>query len=371
MEKILLFFEYLRITIKNGRVGIFVTIFLSLALASCVEEPSAPSAADQAVYDNALILCEGMWYHNNSSITKIDRENSKIVNQFYSVSNGGLNLGDIGNSFVKYGDTVFVAVTTSKTIEALRISDGTHVGRIEFSGHNAPRDICLGPEYGYVTDLYDHSIHQFDPKKIEYIKTVKTGGPAPEGCVYANGMIITANSGYGDYLAEEPGAGTISIFDDHLNLRDILFVGPNVVELAYNTRTYKLYAMYYNTPSAREKGEKGGIVEYNIGSMEKLREWTVDATSMAFSAGGDSLLFISDKNAGFIDLVSNSEVKILIENPDENENWYSVHHSPTGDFWVCNALNHQRDGILHVYSIDKVLKESINTGVNPRRVIFY
>ncbi len=92
---------------------------------------------------NLFVLCEGNFGHNNSSLWKINLDDSSAVGPIYAGLTGE-NLGDVGQSLLLAGETLFAVINNSHTVEMLDLSDGVHYsGTIDVSG--------AGPRY-LVTD---------------------------------------------------------------------------------------------------------------------------------------------------------------------------------------------------------------------------
>lgn len=73
---------------------------------------------------NAIILNEGSWGGNNSEISLYNTTTGAISNNHFSNSNGR-GLGDVAQDAIIYGSKLYIAVSFSNTIEAMRLSDGS------------------------------------------------------------------------------------------------------------------------------------------------------------------------------------------------------------------------------------------------------
>ncbi len=352
-----------------------IIIFL-IFLTSCISPPSEPedNGASQTGDNGVFILCEGIWKQNNSSLSYYDRESGKMTNDFYKKMNPGLNLGDLANDLAIKGDTAFIAVSTSKTIELFRISTGKSLDRIVLHGHHQPRELCIVGDRAYVTDLYDSSVTAFNTKSMTITNRGRVGS-APEGIAAHDDYLYVANSGYGDYLADRPKAGTISVLDLNSRLREkkLLEAGPNVTELQVNPLNGRLYALYLHLPSKEDS--LGGIVEYDASSHTELRRWHLDAKAMQLSVTGDTLFFFHDNDLAMLDLRQQSPTpKKLIDNPNNNEIWYSLGVDPDGrHLWIGSAMNYQVHGEVYMYDLNDLLspEKTFKVGINPGTIRFF
>jgi DNA-binding beta-propeller fold protein YncE len=341
-----------------------------------VHQPDAPEKPIPPVVskNSALILCEGLWGMDNSSLHRYDLTTGTIVNDYFESANPGLRIGDLANNLVLSGDTGYIAVTTAKTIERFRASSGLSLGRLILTGNNAPRQICIiDSTTGFFTDLYANSVCEFNPSSMQ-IKTNIPVGPAPEGITGWGNYVYIANSGYGDYLADKPKAGTISVIDVQSGqVVNNIPAGPNVIELKVDYKNNRLFAAYYNLPS--KKDSVGGIIEYALPSLQVINHWRIAPRSITLSATGDTLFFLANHGVAYVRVnESLSMPQMLMQNIITEDHWYSLAISPDGkSLWVCNARNYQINGEVLVFDIANPVnpKIKIPVGVNPNTVVFY
>ncbi len=358
-------------------IGIFVVL---LILASCVSNPEKPvdngniSPAKTGVF----ILCEGIYKNDNSGITRYLLNGGEVTNRFYSQSNPGMKLGDLANSIVIKGDTAFVAVSSSNTIESFRVSDGKSQNRLILEGDPQPRKLAIiNDTLGFFTNFNSSSVTAFNPSTMKKIADYQTG-PVPEGLAAWQDKLFVANSGAGDLLKDKPGAGTIWVMDMFtgavINKTAVL---PNVYELLADTENNLLYARYLHYYS--EPDSLGGIVCFDLNGMKELYRWRDRTASfgkaMALADGGKTLYYLNDKGVAKISTGSSADPQQFIINPNnKKEFWYSLAVSPDGkEIWVGNAMNYQINGQVLVYNIsspDEAVK-IINVGVNPNAIVFY
>lgn len=354
------------------RINQLYIVFLLIA-ASCVSDPQKP---DWEPYPpssgkGAVILCEGLWGLNNSSLTYYDFQEDTIINNIFSKNNSGELLGDLANDIEIHDGKLFIAVTSGRDITRIDAVTFKLEKRMFPGPDAAPREIIFLNGMAYFTDLYRHLLVAFDPQQMIVTGSVYSG-PYPEGINAYEGKVFVANSGLGDYHHDKQGAGTISVIDAFsLKKIDSLIVGPNVKEVLVNEKHGLLYAAFDHLPSKTDS--IGGIVEYDLFSLSELRRWKVRATKLIFSLSADTLMFLNDNDVAAIDLnVQSAEFNKLIINPNRQDNWYSIAISPDNEIWVCNAKNYNVEGEVLVYNLDNIneLKKRFKVGVNPKKIIF-
>lgn len=350
-----------------------IAFFLLALLLSCEEKsPLEDTPVDSTRNHIALVLCEGLWGFNNTTVSRIKLDDFSVINDFVGLVNPNFKIGDVGNDLIIKGDTFFIVVTTSKILEFFQLSTGKLLGYITFEGNSAPRRIAfLNDSICVVTDLYKDCVYlvNINSRKVQESIFV---GPAPEFVVVNENFGYVINSGYGDYRADEPKAGTISIIDfrSRREVQNIL-VGPNPVEAVLAKDLGFLFVAYYNLPSLFSKDSLGGIVAFELKTMKKIWEFKTNPRSLFYDDFTQKLYFINDNKICFIDPMG-KEVKTLIQDSKPNENWYSIAvHSKRNIILVGNAFNFTVDGSILVYSlIDPTnLIKKISVGVNPSKIV--
>ncbi len=349
----------------------YIVIATILLTASCVEQPAKPSAnkPQGKIEAGVLISCEGIWGMDNASMDVFDLEAGRMTNNYFAQANPGRFLGDLAQSVTIKGDTAFVAVTTSNTIEVLSASSGKSLGRIRFAKGNALREIVIvNDSLAIVTDLYGHSVHLFNPSTFIIIDNSIKVGPAPEGIINIDDKIFVANSGYGDYLANEPLAGYLSVIDaNSLAVIANIYCGPNATGLAADTANGRIYAAYRNLPS--KENALGGIIEFDAQSLAKLREWKLGGDNLDITFADNILYALNGEGIWAINTRDSEAItRLILENKQQKQYWYAIAvDSDNKLLYIANARNYQVEGELLIYTMESSPKllRVYSTGINP------
>jgi hypothetical protein len=350
-----------------------------ILLASCVETPIIPEKSkSEPVSDNyVLILNEGLWGMNNTSVTAVDM-NTGLVQNSYLAGFSGENTGDTGNDITLKNDKLFVALHGNKSVRKFDIRTGKMAGELHLKSGGAPSAIeIFNDTTAYLSDLFNSRVIEFNPQSMEIIKDYQCG-PYPAGLAVSEKYIFTANSGYGDFYPDEPGAGTISVIDRQTGTEiKQLDCGPNPNELALDEENGFLYACYYHLPSMDDS--LGGIVKY---SLEDFREV---ARIRAYATG----IYLWDSNIYFLEQprpgsekntfrgISKADFETgltlkLIENPAKDI-WYSlsvIENAGSAQFWVGNAFDFQSAGEIILFDFHSGHEiNRFESGQNPNKII--
>ncbi|MCM1503028.1 MAG: hypothetical protein NC115_10235 [Bacteroidales bacterium] len=189
---------------KNVRFIISAALAALLFLTSCEKTQTNPS---EPSFSGLVILNEGKWGDNNSSIVGYDDETGAFADVFSSTN--GKGLGDTGQDILLFGDDIFIAVNMSQIIF---VTDRTF--RIKKEIVASENGVRLSPRY-FATDgkkvyvtYYEGYLGEIDPSDGYRVRTTAVG-PNPEGVAYSGGKLYVANSG--GYL---PGFNnTVSVVD--------------------------------------------------------------------------------------------------------------------------------------------------------------
>lgn len=192
---------------KNRSIKSYAIVLYALFLifAGCDSEDNNKPLP--SINRGIIVINEGQWQQNNSSITYYDLQEKKAYQNVYSQANNGASLGETANSIFIYENKGYIAVTGSNKIEIINLDNFVSLGIVDLSSKNRePRYIIiLNSTTGYVTCLGTNTVVKFNPSTKQILKEIQVG-PKPEGIAYAKGKLFVANSGYGT-------GETISVID--------------------------------------------------------------------------------------------------------------------------------------------------------------
>ena len=162
-------------------------IVIGFVLFSCKKDETKCPATAPNLANGTLVLCEGLYQQNNSSISWIDFS-SGVIDNSYFVTRTNRQIGDTGNDIKRYGGKIYVVVNVSSVIEVLSASDFTSIKQIQMeSGGVAkqPRSIAFYGGNAYVT-CYDGFVDVIDTTSLTVTTRIPVGNN-PEGLAVANG----------------------------------------------------------------------------------------------------------------------------------------------------------------------------------------
>ena len=370
-------------------------LIIVVLLSSCVNDPVKTITHFVKGENGALVLCEALQATDSSSITCINFKTNDITTNYFGINNAGQKLGDLANDLIIRGDTVYVSVSGSRTIEAFLLSTGKSIGRIIFPKYVMPRKMAfINDTMAFVTSYVplsnneeDYCIYEFNPRKLELTGSKILVGSHPEGITYSsnNNKIYVVNSGFGDFCYP-PNESTISIIDiaEKKEVKNIKTENnPNRIYSANG----KIYVVYWELPSLQEAENKfGGIIEYDAINMKTLRKWDTPVYDLCFNSNCDTIFYLSSSINNKVSGELNSGVSCIalkdplakphqiIKNSNKNQIWTAIAiNNSTGDLWVANSFNFQSKGEIMVYNLSdtRTPKQTYKTGLIPNTIRFY
>ena len=184
-----------------------------LLLTACSLQPADyPTPSEpKADSDRLIVLCEGLWGMDNSSLSLID--NGVLTNRWFQQQNPGRHLGDTGNDILQVNDTLIaISVNWSNIVQYIR-PDGTAIAATE----NIPNNRRLATDHNgflYVTSYADNGyVAKVDLRTKQVVDTCHVGRE-PEGIAYYDGRLYVANTGgYATQTKDHDYEQTVSVVD--------------------------------------------------------------------------------------------------------------------------------------------------------------
>lgn len=178
------------------------TILLTVLLAIFVscndmhDVPREPIWNDTTVSAQLLVLSEGLFNMNNSTLAKVDMTSGKVDYDFFRTSNKR-GLGDTGNDMQQYGNKIYVVVNVSSQMEILDPKTGISLKQIPFFNNDGvarqPRYVVFSKNKAYVS-CFDGWVARIDTASLETDGWVQCGRN-PDCMTIANGKLYISNSG--------------------------------------------------------------------------------------------------------------------------------------------------------------------------------
>lgn len=332
-----------------------IVAFLTLIAAISCEPQENPSVYPQG--EGFFILNEGNYLAGNGTVSFYSLETGEIYNDLFGTVNGR-GLGDIPSFFATDGNTGYIVVNNSGTIEAVDLSTMESLGT--FTGLNSPRQMVIYQGKGYVSSLQDQGITVIDLDLGEVSGSVDIGVTS-EALAVAGGRLFSAHWS---------GGNTITVAD--LASEEILktiTVGLEP-ESMVTDRDGKLWVL---CTGGWQGEEIPRIIRINTSTLEKEAELSFrtvndNPSSLTINGSGDTLYYL-DEGVRRMPLTATSlPSEAFISSGDRL--FYRLLALPGGRVAVTDAIDYQQKGDLLVYSRTGELLDSGQAGIIPGFMLY-
>jgi len=347
----------------------FTFLVLLIAIASCKKKNPTPEAEAPAVLEHGfLVLNEGLFNLNNSTLSWVNTGDHSVNNQFFE-DKTDRGLGDTGNDLDRYGSKIYVIVNVSSTVEILDARTGNPIRQISMIAGTTPkqpRSIAFYGPNAFVT-CYDGFVDVIDTNSLTVTQRIPVGSN-PEGLAVSNGKLYVANSG-----------GLNSVTDSTVS----------VISLATFQETGRItVGKNPGSVCADSQGDIYVISRGNYGSipsrMHRINTVTdTKAQSYSFDASGitrmnDQLLisyynFASNTSAiGLFDALTEQLTVPNYISTAGITTLYGITYSPvTNKIYCSDANSFTSTGYVHLFSAAGVFERTYHVGLNPSKILVY
>ncbi len=353
---------YLKLTLKRT----FILILCVWLAASCnhpePQIPNTPPVDYQA--EGVYVLNEGLYQHNNSTLTYYDFTANSLMNDIFLQSNGR-GLGDTGNDLQLYGGKLYCVVNNSNRVEVMNPSDAKSIKAIQLNGKQ-PRRLAFYRDKAYVS-CFDGDVVRIDTATLAVDATAHSGSN-PEGICVCNGKLYVANSGG----LNSPNYGnTVSVFD--LATFSLLYT------IEVETNPYILQSFNNKYVYVASRGNYGSI-PYNFQKIDATADQvirTYDWNVLNFAISGKyAYLYYSDYST------YNYWVKVMDLESDQivNESFvtdgtslkrpYGIAvNELNGDVYISDAYDFTVNGDIYCFDKSGKKKFTFAVGLNPGTIL--
>ncbi|MFT5859350.1 MAG: YVTN family beta-propeller protein [Flavobacteriaceae bacterium] len=343
-----------------------LVLFVAL---SCKKEDPTVVGGNIVISNGMMVLCEGLYQQNNTSLSWINNATGSIINDYF-VQTSSVQLGDTGNDMDVYGGKIYIAMTSSSTIQVLSALTGVQIKNIPmFDGLVAkePRSVGFFNGKVYVT-CYDGYVDVIDTTTLEVEARILVGNN-PEDITEANGMLYVTNSGGLNFPNVD---STVSVINPVTNLEELkITVGINPGDIVTDAQG-DVYVI--------SRGDYGAIPSrmhrINTTTNTVVEDFTFDASSIA-SIGDDFLIGSADFAMGtnivalfdpVLETITNSSLVDLTG----VQAIYGIKYNPSNDhIYILDAMDFTTTGFVREFTSSGVPVADFHVGLNPSSILFF
>ena len=347
-------------------ISVLIVVFLFF---SCKKKENDPEPIDETLSNGIVVLCEGLFQQNNSSVSWINLSSGIISNDLFLQKASRL-LGDTGNDMQKYGGKIYIVVNTSSTVEVLSASTFKSIKQIEMlDGTTAkePRSIVFYGANAYVS-CYDGYVDVIDTISLTVTQRIPVGSN-PEGLAIANNKLYVANSGGLNFPNPD---STVSVIDliTHSEVSKITVgINPgNVVSDALGDIYVITRGDYGAIPSRMKRidSQTDQLVEsfsFDATLISKMNnnflisyyDYTVGLNNVSLFNPSTELI----ESSSFLDMTSVNTV-------------YGTYYSSSKNrIYLMDAMNFTNTGYVREFDVTGNYIQSYHVGLNPNKILIY
>lgn len=333
------------------------------------------------------LLNEGNMGSNKASIDYFDATTGIYNRNIYAARNPEvvMNLGDVGNNIMIYGNKMYAVINCSHKVEVLTPDSARRVAQIDIPN-------CRYA-LGYDGNLYVSSyvgMAQIDPTaprgavfKVDTTSLTVTGsvevGYQPEEMAIIGNRLYVANSG-GYHVPDYDN--TVSVID----LRT--FTVADVMTIEQSANFHRMDRDSHGRLWLSSRGDYYGNINSDLlvidpESKQVIKEMGIPVSDMW--ADGDMLYtistewsYVTGQNTVTFAKIDMAAMQVIDRNiiKDGTEKSitlpYCIAVDPvTKDFYVCDAKSYVVSGTIYCFNRDGILQWKQTTGQIPASIAFY
>ncbi len=350
----------------------FYLLLSLLVLASCKkEEPEDVPMENFKLEHGILVLNEGLFQQNNSSVSWIRTSGGNVDNEFFTHTTGRL-LGDTGNDMQRYGGKIYIVVNASGTIEVLSAQTFKSLKQILVKNASnvsrQPRNIAFHGSRAYIT-CYDGYVDVLDTASLTITNHIAVG-PNPEALTFAGGYLFVTNSGGLNYPDVDSTVSVIDPLTESEVTRLTIGNNPGGICTAANGSVYAISRGNYGSIPAR-------MHRIDPVTLQVVEDYPFDASSVRVMEG--NRLFISyfdyadnSSKLGVFDASLNTFVDPDYLSTSQLTTFYGVQYNPSNEHIYClDAMNYTNSGYVYEFTKSGSFVRKYHVGLNPNSLLFF
>lgn len=360
---------------KNASLVLSACLFLIATVTSCKKETTVAASGTFTESGTAIVVNEGNFGSNNGSVSFVDR-NGSIINYIYESANGGMNLGDVVQSYTRVGNKGIVCVNNSQKIEIVDARTFKHLATIADAVKTSYVRYALGisDTKAYVTNGNFAGIVNVLDLTTNTITHSINVGKGPEQLALSGSHAYVCNSGGFDVDS------TVSVIDTATDaVTQTIKVGDIPAKILKDAQDFVWVLCAGQTDYAGwpniTKLTPSRLVRINSATNTIDKNFTLITAgnpsyvvNLAIGNNGRTVYYsISDKIFA-LDITAGSLPATPVISGRE---FYGLAASPfTNQIWGLSAPNFTSGGSVYRYTSAGTLVDSLKVGIGPNSVAF-
>jgi WD40 repeat protein len=346
--------------------SLFFVMSSTVLLTSCDDDDNKPKGQYE---HGAFIINEGAFGASNGSVTFLNLTSFEPDQNIFRAS--GLEFaGDVIQSYTVSGDRGYLVNNDDGKIEVVDANTFASIFTITAPEIDKPRYVQVVGDKAYISvwGPYDENYLLVDSYVVVYdlstravVKKIDTD-EGVEDLIYNGKYIFASCFNFG-------GSNSIAVIDPTTDqLVDEIEVTPGPAGMVFDAND-DLWVIstgnYFDV--------NGNLIRINPSTLQVEDEISLEGfpgTDLGITADGHNLVYhvnASVYNLAIHETAAPSAPLFTVENTQP----YSLSLNPfNNDIYLGDPLDYASPGVVHVYGIDGVFKQSIPVGINPTQVVF-
>lgn len=344
-------------------------LLLFVGFLSCKKKPLPEPEVPNNLSNGILILNEGLFQQNNSTLGWINLADNSYSGNFFEQKTNR-SLGDTGNDLQRYGGKIYVIVNVSSTIEILDANTGssiTQISMVQNSVSKQPRHIAFHGGRAFIT-CYDGFVDVLDTASLSITQRIQIGAN-PEDLTICNNQLYVTNSGGLNAPNVDSTVSVINLSTLQEIKRINVGKNPGAIESDPFGDVYVVSRGDYNSIPPRLhriNSVTNTLVEsfnFDVLGITKFNNHFL-VSNYNYSTGQSSI--------SLFDTQTETITNPTYINTANIETLYGVfYHSGSNKIYCFDAKNYTTTGNLLIYSSNGTLEKTISVGLNPSKIILY
>ena len=350
-------------------IKILLPLIILLVFVACKKniDPPVVTIPDN-LKNGMLVLNEGLFQLNNSSLTWVDLASGTENNEFFTQKTGRL-LGDTGNDMKRYGGKIYIVVNVSSTIEVLDAFTGKPVKQVSMlngSVSKQPRSIAFYGNKAFIP-CFDGYVDVLDTASLEIVQRIAVGTNPESIAIDGQRAFVTNSGGLNTPVMDS----TVSVIDVNA-LTEItkITVGKNpgaIVSDGQGSIYVVARGNYSSIPSRMKK--------ISASALTVTATYPFDAGGLEMIPGNYMLVSYTGTQASQVGLFNTGSG--TLEDPSlldlsNVQMLYSVQYNAASNrIYVLDAMGYTNTGYIRVYNMSGNYINSYHVGLNPNSILFY
>jgi YVTN family beta-propeller protein len=341
-----------------------LSVFLMLTGCKEIPDGGVMPPPVPALSAGIMVLNEGGFNQNNSSLTYFKFSDSTATTDFFQTQTGRA-LGDVGNDIQRVGNKLYVLVNVSSKIEVLDARTGNAIRTIpirdSLNRARQPRTMAFSGNKLFVSN-FDGTVSVIDTASLQIVGSVRVGRN-PDGMTIQNGRLYVTNSGGLDLTGNFDT--TVSVINPATLIEERRIpvpLNPTAAAADGFGDVYILSQGNYSTIPPR-------VVVINTATNQIKATLPFGATdikivgNLAYLISGNRVMTMNVQ----ADTVVNSD---FIPSSNFTALYGLDVDTQTGNIYCTDALNFTTTGNVICFGSDGRRRFQFRAGLNPKRMVF-